>query len=168
MSSNYLISILGRLFSTISTLTLIPSSSLHKKRFTCEAIHPTLTSNVEGLKTSFDIEVTSPPSLPKILGYPSNFRLINGSRLSLSCQSKGGYPLGRLSWYRLESNTDSLNLIDNSFVVRHQEELTENNLTMIVSPTDNNVTLICQVSNSYLYSLGQRYQSNITVEVACE
>lgn len=150
-------------------MTLTPSLSLHKTRFTCEVTHETLANNPSNdLRASFDIEVTSPPSQPIISGYPSSFLLMNGSSLSLSCQSKGGYPLGRLSWYRLDSNSEFSTLIDNSFVVRNQDSLTENNISMIVTPSDNNATLMCQVVNGYLYSLGQRYQTNVTVQVACK
>ena len=87
----------------MSTLVLVPALSLHKKRFTCNVQHETLTNPTsQTLQASFDVEVTSPPSQPIIRGYPSTFHLINGSRLALSCQSSGGYPLGRLSWYRTE------------------------------------------------------------------
>jgi hypothetical protein len=161
-------SFLGRLFSTVSTLTLFPSISLHRSRFTCEVRHETLADNINKLRTSFDVEITSPPSLPIIRGYPSSFRLINGSRLTLSCQSRGGHPLGRLSWHRLESGNDTSNFIDNSFVVLHQQNTTENNITMWISPSDNNATLSCHVVNAYLYSLGQRLQTNITLQVACK
>ena len=159
---------LGRLFSTVSTLSLVPSLTLHKNRFTCNVQHETLTENVSKLQTSFEVEITSPPSLPNIRGYPSTFRLINGSRLTLSCQSIGGHPLGRLSWYRMESGSEISNLIDNSFVVLHQQNSTENNITMLISPSDNNATLSCHVINAYLYSLGQRLQTNLTLQVACK
>ena len=39
---------------------------------------------------------------------------------------------------------------------------------MIVSPADNNATLSCHVINAYLYSLGQRLQTNLTLQVACK
>jgi len=159
---------LGRLFSTVSTLSLIPSLSLHKTRFTCDVRHETLINDTNKLRTSFDVEITSPPSIPIIRGYPSTFRLMNGSRLTLSCQSRGGNPLGRISWYRLESGIETLNLIDNSFVVNHQQNSTENNITMLITPSDNNATLSCHVINAYLYSLGQRLQTNITLQVACK
>lgn len=162
------ISSLGRLFSTVSTLALVPALSLHRNRFTCDVRHETLTDSVHKLRTSFDVEITSPPSIPIIRGYPSTFRLMNGSRLTLSCQTRGGHPLGRLSWYRLESGSDISNLIDNSFVVLHQQNTTENNITMLISPSDNNATLSCHVINAYLYSLGQRLQTNITLQVACK
>jgi len=147
---------------------LVPSLSLHKIRFTCVVRHETLTDDTNKLQTSFDVEITSPPSIPIIRGYPSTFRLINGSRLTLSCQSRGGNPLGRLSWHRLESGSDASNLIDNSFVILHQQNATENNITMIISPSDNNAILSCHVINAYLYSLGQRLQTNITLQVACK
>ncbi|CAF3700945.1 unnamed protein product [Rotaria socialis] len=156
----------GRLFTTVSTLSLVPSLSLHKNRYTCDVRHETLTDDTAKFRTSFDVEVTSPPSIPDIHGYSSRFYLINGSRLTLSCQSSGGHPLGRLSWYRIEVGSDTLNLIDNSFVVLYQQNITQNNITMIISPSDNNVRLSCHVTNSYLYSLGQRLQNNITLQVA--
>ena len=160
--------LLGRLYSTVSTLALVPSLSLHRSRFTCDVRHETLTDPNQPLRTSFDVEVTSPPSQPIIRGYPSSFRLINGSRLTLSCQSQGGHPLGRLSWYRFESGNEVSNLIDNSFVVLNQNNATENNISMVIAPSDNNVTLACHAINGYLYSLGQRLQTNITLQVACE
>ena len=159
---------LGRLFSTVSTLSLVPSLALHKTRYTCEVRHETLTNDADKLQTSFSVEITSPPSLPVIRGYPSTFRLINGSRLTLSCQTRGGHPLGRLSWHRIESGNDTSTLIDNSFVVLPQQNVTENNITMLVTPTDNGATLSCHVVNAYLYSLGQRLQTNITLQVACK
>ena len=159
---------LGRLFSTVSTLALVPSLSLHKTRFTCDVRHEAITDDLHKLQTSFDVEITSPPSVPIIRGYPSTFHLINGSRLTLSCQSRSGHPLGRLSWHRSESGNDTNYLIDNSFVVLHQQNTTENNITMILSPSDNNATLSCHVVNAYLYSLGQRLQTNITLQVACK
>ena len=95
--------------------------------------------------------------------------MINGSRLTLSCQSRDGHPLGRLSWHRFESaNSETSNLIDNSFVILQQQNATENNVSMIISPSDNNATLSCHVVNAYLYSLGQRLQTNITLQVACK
>jgi hypothetical protein len=162
------VSFQGRLYSTVSTLALTPSISLHKSRFTCDVRHETLNDTSQTLRASFDVEVTAPPSLPIIRGYPSTFRLINGSRLTLSCQSQGGHPLGRLSWYRFESASETSNLIDNSFVVLNDNNSTENNISMIISPTDNNVTIACHVINAYLYSLGQRLQTNITLQVACK
>jgi len=159
---------IGRLFSTVSTLSLIPSLSLHKTRFTCDVRHETLINDTNKLRTSFDVEITSPPSIPIIRGYPSTFRLMNGSRLTLSCQSRGGHPVGRLSWHRLDSGSETSNLIDNSFVVHHQQNSTENNITMMISPSDNNATLSCHVINAYLYSLGQKLQTNITLQVACK
>jgi hypothetical protein len=152
----------------VSTLALVPSLSLHKIRFTCVVRHETLTDDTNKLQTSFDVEITSPPSIPIIRGYPSTFRLINGSRLTLSCQSRGGHPLGRLSWHRFDTGSEISNLIDNSFVVLQQQNATENNVSMIISPSDNNATLSCSVVNAYLYSLGQRLQKNITLQVACK
>jgi hypothetical protein len=38
---------------------------------------------------------------------------------------------------------------------------------MVISPSDNNATLLCYVMNAYLYSLGQRLQANVTLQVAC-
>lgn len=147
---------------------MVPSLTLHKNRFTCDVRHESLTDDLPKLRTSFDVEITAPPSLPTIRGYPSTFRLINGSRLTLSCQSRGGHPLGRLSWYRMESGSEISNLIDNSFVILHQQNSTENNITMLISPSDNNATLSCHVINAYLYSLGQRLQTNLTLQVACK
>lgn len=162
---NYIV-LLGRLFSTISTLSLNPSLLLHKSRFTCDVRHETLNDDTTKLQTSFAVEITSPPSQPIIRGYPSTFHLINGSRLTLSCQTRDGHPLGRLSWYRSEHGNDTSYLIDNSFVVLHQQNATENNMTMLISPADNNATLSCHVVNAYLYSLGQKLQTNITLQVA--
>ena len=157
----------GRLFTTISTLALVPSLSLHKKRFTCDVHHETLTDNRYILRSSFDIEVTSPPNVSVIHSYPKAVHLRDRSHLTLSCQSHGGYPLGRISWYRLENGTDVPTLIDNSFLINEHQNATENNITMIVSPSENNVTFLCDVTNSYLYSLGQQLQTNITLQVVC-
>ncbi|CAF4788031.1 unnamed protein product, partial [Rotaria magnacalcarata] len=74
----------GRLFTTVSTLSLVPSLSLHKNRYTCDVRHETLTVDTAKLRTSFDVEITSPPSIPDIHGYSSRLYLINGSRLTLS------------------------------------------------------------------------------------
>ncbi|CAF1198899.1 unnamed protein product [Adineta steineri] len=156
----------GRLFSTVSTLALVPSLSLHKNRFTCDVRHETINNDTDKLQTSFDIEITSPPSIPTIRGYPSTYFLINGSRLTLSCQTRDGNPLGRLSWHRYDSGSDTSKLIDNSFVILNQQNATENNITMIISPSDNNATLSCNVINAYLYSLGQKLQTNLTLQVA--
>ena len=141
---------------------------MHKSRFTCDVRHETLTDETKKLQTSFLVEITSPPSQPIIRGYPSTFRLMNGSRLTLSCQTRGGHPLGRLSWYRSENGNATSYLIDNSFVVLHQQNATENNMTMSVTPSDNNTTLSCHVMNGYLYSLGQKLETNITLQVACK
>ncbi|CAF2741288.1 unnamed protein product [Rotaria sp. Silwood2] len=81
------------LFSTMSTLTLIPSLLLHKKRFMCDVRHETLINHTNILRSVFEIEITSPPDIPIIHGYSSTFRLINDSSLTLSCQSYGGHPL---------------------------------------------------------------------------
>ena len=68
----------------------------------------------------------------------------------------------------MESGSEISNLIDNSFVILHQQNSTENNITMLISPSDNNATLSCHVINAYLYSLGQRLQTNLTLQVACK
>ena len=160
--------LIDRLLSTISTLTLVPSLSLHGKRFTCHVRHETLTDAVTALRTSVEVEITSPPSVPRILGYPSNFRLMNGSHLTLSCQTHGGQPVARVSWYRSETRNRTVTLIDESFAVANQNGTVENNISLIISPADNHVTLSCHAINDYLSSLGQTLQSNVTLQVACE
>ncbi|CAF4627914.1 unnamed protein product [Rotaria sp. Silwood2] len=152
------------LFSTMSTLTLIPSLLLHKKRFMCDVRHETLINHTNILRSVFEIEITSPPDIPIIHGYSSTFRLINDSSLTLSCQSYGGHPLGKLSWYRLDN--ESFHLIDNSSIIFHEENIIENNITIIIKPSDNNAILSCHVTNDYLDSLGQTLQTNITLQVA--
>jgi len=91
---------------------------------------------------------------------------MNGSDLNLSCQSSGGYPLGSLSWYRLEN--EKFNLIDNSSIKYPEKYLIESNISMIITPSDNNLTYSCQVRNDYLDSIGQILQTNITLQVACK
>ncbi|CAF4048068.1 unnamed protein product [Rotaria sp. Silwood2] len=152
------------LFSTMSTLTLIPSLLLHKKRFMCDVRHETLINHTNILRSVFEIEITSPPDIPIIHGYSSTFRLINDSSLTLSCQSYGGHPLGKLSWYRLDN--ESFHLIDNSSIIFHEENIIENNITIIIKPSDNNAILSCHVTNDYLDSLGQTLQTTITLQVA--
>ncbi|CAF1101020.1 unnamed protein product, partial [Didymodactylos carnosus] len=158
----------GRLYSTISTLHLQPSLTLHKKKFTCDVRHETLT-NGDKLRTAFEVEVTAPPSSPVISGYTSGQRLLNGTQLQLSCVARGGYPLSRVIWYRLLPSTNpeggpiEEKLIDNSFNVN--SDYTENNYTFIVTPQDNNSTLKCDVINSYLYTLGKQMNNRITMQV---
>lgn len=120
------------------------------------------------MRSTFEIRVTSPPNIPVIYSYPSTIRFINGSSVNLSCQAYGGYPLGRLFWYRLESENKKFNLIDNSSIVLHAENKTDSNISMIAKPSDNNVILSCHVTNDYLYLLGQKLQTNITLQVACK
>jgi hypothetical protein len=91
---------------------------------------------------------------------------MNGSYLILSCQSFGGYPLGTLSWYRLENG--KFNLIDNSSIIFSEKNLIENNISMIITPSDNNLTYSCHAMNDYLNSIGQTLQTNITLKVACK
>jgi len=160
--------LLDRRFTTVSTLTLVPSLSLDKRRFTCHVHHETLHGKTDQLSTSLEIKITSPPKIPIIHGYSSAFRVINGSYLTLSCQSYGGNPLGQLSWYRLENEYKRLNLIDNSSNIFHHQNLTENNISMIITPSDNNVTFSCHVTNDYLDSLGETLQKNVTLQVACK
>lgn len=148
--------IIDRLFSTISTLTLIPSLSLNKKRFTCNVQHRTLTDNT--LRIPFEIQITSPPNTPIIQGYSSTKFLINGSYLTLSCQSTGGNPSGKISWYRLENKKS------NSSITIYEQ----NNISLIITPADNNQTYSCQVTNDYLESIGKNLQTNITLKVACK
>ncbi|CAF1409739.1 unnamed protein product [Adineta steineri] len=156
----------NRLFSTTSTLTFVPSLLFDKKRFTCHVHHETLLGKINKLYTSIEIRITSPPNRPMIYGYTSTYRLLNGSYLTLSCQSFGGNPLGRLSWYRLDNEHKRLNLIDNSSIIFQQQNLTINNISMIITPSDNNMTYSCHVTNDYLFSLDQILQTNITVQVA--
>ncbi|CAF1569206.1 unnamed protein product, partial [Adineta ricciae] len=157
----------NRIFSTTSTLTLVPSLSLNNKRFTCHVHHETLLGKMDRLFTTVEIQITSPPSLPTIHGYTPPHLLINASYLTLSCSSYGGYPLGRLSWYRLErGNNKQFDLIDNSSISYPRQNMTINNISMIVTPSDNNVTFSCQVTNEYLSSIGQTLQTDITLQVA--
>ncbi|CAF1262149.1 unnamed protein product [Adineta steineri] len=156
----------NRLFSTTSTLTFVPSLLFDKKRFTCHVHHETLLGKINKLYTSIEIRITSPPNRPMIYGYTSTYRLLNGSYLTLSCQSFGGNPLGRLSWYRLDNEHKRLSLIDNSSIIFQQQNLTINNISMIITPSDNNMTYSCHVTNDYLFSLDQILQTNITVQVA--
>ncbi len=144
----------------------MPSFSLHKKHFTCDVRHETFTNSTRVLRTSFEIQITSPPSIPLIHSYASTDRLINGTYLTLSCQSSGGSPLGKLSWYRLDD--DRLNSIDNSSIIFPEKNLVENNISMIIKPSDNNLTFSCQVTNDYLQSIGEVLQNNITLNVACK
>ena len=154
---------LDRLYSTISTLTISPSLSLHKKTFTCHALHETLTNAMKSLQTSFQIVISRPPDQPRIHIHPSSSNyLINGTSISLSCQSSGGYPLGRLFWYRNRT------LIDQSYLTVDHENLTQNNISMIVTADDNNAVYECHVTNDYLKSTGSIMQTNITLNVACK
>lgn len=105
------------------------------------------------LRTTFEIQIITPPNPPIIDGYSSERFLNNGSYLNLSCQSTGGNPLGEISWYQLENNLQI-----------NQEK----NLSLIIKPTDNNQTYTCQVKNDYLDLIGQVSQRNITLKVACK
>ena len=158
---------IDRLFSTISTLTLAPSlASIHHTNFTCHVLHEALTNAERPLRTSFQVLVTSPPSAPRVQISPSSEYLLNGSSISLSCQSSGGYPSGQLHWYRWENSQKQL--LNDSLTMLHEQNVTENNISMIVSPSENNVTLSCQVINEYLRSTGDALQSNVNLKVACE
>lgn len=158
---------LDRLFSTVSTLTLAPSlTSIHHSNFTCHVFHETLTNAQSPLRTSFQVLVTSPPSAPRVQMSPSSDYLLNGSSISLSCHSSGGYPPGQLLWYRWEN--DQKNLLDDSFTLLDEHNMTENNISVIVSPSENNITLSCRVTNEYLRSTGDILQSNVNLKVACE
>ena len=159
---------IDRLYTTISTLTLVPSLLLDRKRFTCVVYHEALINNTNFLHRSFEVKISSPPDIPIIYGYSPTDRLINGSYITLQCQSYGGYPLGRLSWHRLENKNKLLTLISNSSIVLRQANITESNISMIIEPSDNNVTLSCHVTNDYLDSLERTLQTNITLQVACK
>ena len=120
----------------------------------------------DSFRTSFEIQITSPPDLPQIHGYASTNRLSNGSSLLLSCQAGNGSPLANISWYRLENQ--QLDLIDNSSTIIAEKNLAENNLSLIIRPADNNATYSCQVTNDYLQAVGQIFQINVTLHVACK
>ncbi|UJR14891.1 hypothetical protein I4U23_001875 [Adineta vaga] len=156
----------SRIYSTTSTLTLIPSLSLNNQRFTCRVHHETLLGKMDKLYTTVEIQITSPPTIPTIEGYTSTYLLLNGSYLTLSCSSYGGNPFGKLSWYRLDNENKRLDLIDNSSIIYSQQNMTVNNISMIITPSDNNVTFSCHVSNEYLSSLGQTLQTDLTLQVA--
>jgi hypothetical protein len=49
-----------------------------------------------------------------------------------------------------------------------ERNLVENNISMIISPAENNRTFSCRVINDYLQSIGQILQKNITLQVACK
>ncbi|CAM4919915.1 unnamed protein product [Rotaria socialis] len=154
------------IFSTISTLTVNPSLLLDKKRFMCDVRHETLTDSLNQLRTFFEVQISLPPSNPVIYGYSSVSRLVNGSSLSLACQTYGGQPLGTLSWYRLDHGNEPSYLIDNSSIIHHDENFTESNISLFVKPSDNNSTLSCHVTNEYLDSLRKTLETNITLQVA--
>ncbi|CAF4548554.1 unnamed protein product, partial [Rotaria magnacalcarata] len=56
----------------------------------CDVRHETLTDSLNQLRAFFEVQISLPPSDPVIFGYSSVSRLVNGSSLSLACQSYGG------------------------------------------------------------------------------
>ena len=84
----------------------------------------------------------------------------------LSCQTSNGSPMANISWYRLENQ--QFHLLDNSSSILPDKNLVENNLSLIIRPADNNATYSCQVTNDYLQAIGQIFQSNVTLHVACK
>lgn len=140
----------------------------NQQRFTCHVHHETLLGKMDRLNTSVSVQITSPPSAPVIHGYTPTYWLLNGSYLTLSCYAHGGHPPSRLTWHRLEADKQQWILTDNSSIVLQERNLTVNNVSMNIAPSDNNATYSCQVVNSYLDSLGQRLRTNITLQVACK
>jgi len=141
-----------QLFSTISTLTFVPSMAFDRKRFTCQVEHETLIDNIHNLQTSIEIQILSPPDHPIVTMHSSN-----GSYVTLSCRSYRGHPQGVLTWNQMNSSAE---IRGNDFV--------ESNLTIVLQPSDNNQTHSCRVNNDYLESIGEIRQTNITLTVDCK
>ncbi|CAF3009640.1 unnamed protein product [Rotaria sp. Silwood2] len=81
------------LFSTMSTLTLIPSLLLHKKRFMCDVRHETLNNNMNLLRNG--------PVITRTQGYSISEALMPGSSAILICVIDGNpIDLNKVRWFK--------------------------------------------------------------------
>lgn len=83
-----------------------------------------------------------PPGVPRIEGYEEGTTVKAGEALTLLCLSDGGNPPPKLIWYRGNAQ------IDATYYLTNEDLTTANNLTFIVSASDNTGAYFCHASNS--------------------
>ncbi|XP_012942646.1 nephrin [Aplysia californica] len=121
-----------------STLT-VSLSNHHEENgavYRCEASNSAVFG--PALTASVSLSILFPPGPPEISGYGGRVVKINDS-LVLTCVSKGGNPLGTVTWYRNDQP------VDWSFTSGSNRAINE--YTFKVGPSDNNAVYRCQVTN---------------------
>ncbi|KAI8775331.1 nephrin [Biomphalaria glabrata] len=118
------------------TISLTNHKSENEAIYVCQARNTAVFG--PPLSTTVSISVLYPPSPPVITGYDN--RVINiDTRLTLSCSSEGGNPLGSVTWYR------NGRAVQHNYTTRGQKSTNEYIFT--VSSSDNDAIYECRVTN---------------------
>ncbi|KAJ3641993.1 hypothetical protein Zmor_028460 [Zophobas morio] len=86
-------------YDTHSRISLKPTAQDDYARYTCEARHEAISSDIH-MKTTVQLSVFYPPGLPYIEGYTEGKTIRRGQTVKLACRSRGGNPPAELIWYK--------------------------------------------------------------------
>ena len=84
---------------------------------------------------------TDAPNPPTIFGYSENLPIKAGSLQKLTCESRGGYPLPDLAWFK---NNE---LIKNGITITTKGNIVSSELKLIAKDSDNDAILKCEAQN---------------------
>lgn len=104
-----------------------------------------------------EFSFSDPPGPPVITGYTNHETIRAGEERILTCRSRGGNPLGSLSWYRENE------IIDTTDRQLRGESL--NDLRFVVEPKDNGATYTCKVRNKLIV---EPLITSVTLNVYCK
>lgn len=98
--------------------------------------------------------MADPPGTPEITGYQYGEVVRMGSRVTLTCVSRGGNPLPQLVWYK-----DNV-IVDHSFTTSGRESV--NSFHFEADSSDNGALYACKASNNVTTTPKVAY-TNMTV-----
>ncbi|XP_074593436.1 nephrin-like isoform X2 [Brevipalpus obovatus] len=132
----------GQLGSVVkSEISLVLQPEDNGISYTCSAVHTALS---KPLRKTVTISVLYPPGPPEIIGYRTGEILRAGDILTMTCKSRGGNPLARLTWFKNNEQVDS------SFKTYHDREESINEHTITIDSSHNNAAYKCEATSDYI------------------
>uniref|UniRef100_A0A1I8BQD4 Nephrin n=1 Tax=Meloidogyne hapla TaxID=6305 RepID=A0A1I8BQD4_MELHA len=125
--------------NTIANLILRPGKIHHNIVISCEANHPETSTKMRDFIT-LDVYCENPSDRPKIdlMGSNGDNPLLAGQNITLLCIAEGGNPPPQLLW-----SSNQKGQLNSTYVYDASSQITQNDLSFIVSGADNDVTFEC-------------------------
>ncbi|XP_050530864.1 nephrin-like [Daktulosphaira vitifoliae] len=126
-----------KLYTVHSQIKVPTTLQDDRLKYSCEARHEALS---EPLKSSIEIRVLYPPSMPHIEGYIDGEIIDKGQYVNLRCVSKVGNPPAQLTWFKNNQPIQT--------EYRTSEKVSESTYSFIADVSDNNAKYRCEAKNS--------------------